>query len=88
MIEFGWLAGHAGSARVDGDEEEDDIDDLENELNFDGSRKQDMHGAGLAVDAMLHGHTGYGLASKFGFAQLPLLNNGQMVLLLLYSLPS
>ncbi|KAI9073152.1 hypothetical protein K1719_044884 [Acacia pycnantha] len=32
-----------GSARVDGDEEEDDIDDLENEFDFNGeTRQQDM----------------------------------------------
>ncbi|KAK7277094.1 hypothetical protein RIF29_18244 [Crotalaria pallida] len=31
-----------GSARVEGDEEEEDIDDLENEFDFDGRIKQDM----------------------------------------------
>ncbi|KAF7836332.1 putative cellulose synthase A catalytic subunit 3 [UDP-forming] [Senna tora] len=31
-----------GSARVEGDEEEDDIDDLENEFDFDGGKRQEM----------------------------------------------
>jgi len=31
-----------GCARVEGDEEEDDIDDLENEFDFDGRNEQDM----------------------------------------------
>ncbi|XP_027340848.1 probable cellulose synthase A catalytic subunit 3 [UDP-forming] [Abrus precatorius] len=31
-----------GCARVEGDEEEDDIDDLENEFDFDGRNKKDM----------------------------------------------
>ncbi|MCH89060.1 cellulose synthase, partial [Trifolium medium] len=31
-----------GCARVEGDEEEDDIDDLENEFDFDGQNEQDM----------------------------------------------
>ncbi|KAF3446966.1 hypothetical protein FNV43_RR12146 [Rhamnella rubrinervis] len=74
-----------GCARVDGDEEEDDIDDLENEFNFEGRSKQDMQHA-LAADAMLHGHMSYGRASDSDFPQifhpLPqvhLLTNGQMV---------
>ena len=34
-----------GSARVEGDEEEDEIDDLDNEFDFNGGRKQqqEMH---------------------------------------------
>ncbi|KAK7322473.1 hypothetical protein VNO77_25854 [Canavalia gladiata] len=32
-----------GCARVEGDEEEDGIDDLENEFDFDGPNKQDMN---------------------------------------------
>ncbi|XP_041017664.1 probable cellulose synthase A catalytic subunit 5 [UDP-forming] [Juglans microcarpa x Juglans regia] len=70
-----------GCARVEGDEEEDDIDDLENEFNFDARNKQDMHRA-LFSDAMLH----YGRASDSDLPhdlhstpQVPLLTNGQMV---------
>ncbi|KAE8099975.1 hypothetical protein FH972_017914 [Carpinus fangiana] len=70
-----------GCARVQGDEEEDDIDDLDNEFNFDARTKQDMHHA-LAADAMLH----YGRASDSDLPhvlhstpQVPLLTNGQMV---------
>ncbi|XWS58671.1 hypothetical protein CRYUN_Cryun08bG0054800 [Craigia yunnanensis] len=65
-----------GWTRVEGDEEEDDIDDLENEFNFEGrSNGQDMHHAfaanaisclsGLPHDVV---HTG---------PQLLLLSNGQ-----------
>ncbi|KAH9694168.1 putative cellulose synthase A catalytic subunit 3 [Citrus sinensis] len=71
-----------GSARVEGDEEEDDIDDLENELNFDGTDRR-QHGA----EAMLHDHGGnisYGPASdsylpKVPLPQVPMLTNGQLV---------
>ncbi|XP_059461389.1 probable cellulose synthase A catalytic subunit 5 [UDP-forming] [Corylus avellana] len=70
-----------GCARVQGDEEEDDIDDLENEFNFDARTKQGMHHA-LAADAILH----YGRASDSDLPhvlhstpQVPLLTNGQMV---------
>lgn len=77
---------------MDGDEEEDDIDDLENEFNYEGRSKQDMQRA-LAADAMLHGHMSYGRASDSDFPQVfhplpqvPLLTNGQMVFLLLISL--
>lgn len=66
---------------MQGDEEEDGIDDLENEFNFDARTKQDMHHA-LAADAMLH----YGRASDSDLPhvihstpQVPLLTNGQMV---------
>jgi cellulose synthase A len=31
-----------GCARVEGDEEEDDIDDLEYEFDFDGQNEQDI----------------------------------------------
>ncbi|KAH7523339.1 hypothetical protein FEM48_Zijuj06G0000200 [Ziziphus jujuba var. spinosa] len=84
-----------GCARVDGDEEEDDIDDVDNEFNFDASKsnKHDMqqHHALAATDAMLHGHMSYGRASSDShyhhhhhhvlhpLPQLPLLTNGQMV---------
>ncbi|KAF5728243.1 hypothetical protein HS088_TW21G00388 [Tripterygium wilfordii] len=56
----------AGCARVDGDEEEDDIDDLENEFNFDGKNRDNMH-QDLEMDTMLL------------HSQVPLLTNGQMV---------
>ncbi|XP_038691279.1 probable cellulose synthase A catalytic subunit 5 [UDP-forming] [Tripterygium wilfordii] len=55
-----------GCARVDGDEEEDDIDDLENEFNFDGKNRDNMH-QDLEMDTMLL------------HSQVPLLTNGQMV---------
>ncbi|XP_007018605.2 PREDICTED: probable cellulose synthase A catalytic subunit 5 [UDP-forming] isoform X1 [Theobroma cacao] len=67
-----------GCPRVDGDEEEDDIDDLENEFNLEGrSNGQDMN-HGFAADAItcvsdlprVIVHPDY---------QLPLLTNGQMV---------
>lgn len=32
----------AGCQRVEGDEEEDDVDDLENEQDFDGGNEQDL----------------------------------------------
>lgn len=71
----------AGCARVEGDEEEDDIDDVENEFNFDARNRQEMHHA-FAADAMLH----YGRASDselhhgiHSTPQVPLLTNGQMV---------
>ncbi|KAF5462298.1 hypothetical protein F2P56_018318 [Juglans regia] len=70
-----------GCARVEGDEEEDDIDDVENEFNFDARNRQEMHHA-FAADAMLH----YGRASDSDLhhglhftPQVPLLTNGQMV---------
>ncbi|KAA8528831.1 hypothetical protein F0562_036186 [Nyssa sinensis] len=77
-----------GCARVEGDEEEDDIDDVENEFNFEGRggvARQDSHQHTLA-EAMLHG----GHMSSFDpdlpphvlqttLPQVPLLTNGQMV---------
>ncbi|GAV63561.1 Cellulose_synt domain-containing protein [Cephalotus follicularis] len=74
-----------GCARVDGDEEEDDFDDLENEFNFDGRSRQDMQQA-LSADAMLYGHLLYGRSSDSDLPHVihpmphvPLLTNGQMV---------
>ncbi|KAG2693081.1 hypothetical protein I3760_08G081900 [Carya illinoinensis] len=68
-----------GCARVEGDEEEDDIDDVENEFNFDARNRQDH---AFAADAMLH----YGRASDSDLHHglhstplVPLLTNGQMV---------
>ncbi|XP_059636344.1 probable cellulose synthase A catalytic subunit 3 [UDP-forming] [Cornus florida] len=76
-----------GCARVEGDEEEDDIDDVDNEFNFDG-RGHDSQQHALA-EAMLHGgHMTYGRSydsdlSHHAFhtplPQVPLLTNGQMV---------
>lgn len=70
-----------GCARVEGDDEEDDIDDLENEFNFDATTRRGMHHA-LGAEAMLH----YGRSSDSDFPhvlrpdpQIPLLTNGQMV---------
>ncbi|KAG9455531.1 hypothetical protein H6P81_000039 [Aristolochia fimbriata] len=72
-----------GCARVAGDEEEDDIDDLENEFNFAGRDKQDMQ---YLTEAMLQGHMSYGRAGDVDMPQVvhtmpqvPLLTNGQMV---------
>uniref|UniRef100_A0A2N9I657 Cellulose synthase n=1 Tax=Fagus sylvatica TaxID=28930 RepID=A0A2N9I657_FAGSY len=76
-----------GCARVAGDEEEDDIDDLENEFSFDARTKHDMQHA-LAADAMLHYGRGgsdpdlpHILHSSSMSPQplVPLLTNGQMV---------
>lgn len=45
----------SGSARVEGDEDEEDIDDIEHEFNYNQQSKQ-IH----MVDAMLHGKMSYG----------------------------
>ncbi|RVX15997.1 putative cellulose synthase A catalytic subunit 5 [Vitis vinifera] len=73
-----------GCARVEGDEEEDDIDDVDNEFNFEGRGKVDMQGA--LAEAMLQGHMTYGRAYDSDLPhvfhtmpQVPLLTNGQMV---------
>ncbi|KAK9286342.1 hypothetical protein L1049_014735 [Liquidambar formosana] len=72
-----------GCARVEGDEEEDDVDDLENEFNFAGRDAQDMQ---YIAEAMLHGHMSYGRAGDADMPhvvntmpQVPLLTNGHMV---------
>jgi cellulose synthase A len=70
----------AGCARVPGDEEEDGVDDLENEFNWDGNESQ--YGA-----ESLHGHMTYGRGGDLNGVQqpfqlnpnVPLLTNGQMV---------
>ncbi|XP_024385029.1 cellulose synthase A catalytic subunit 7 [UDP-forming] [Physcomitrium patens] len=49
---------HKGSPRVDGDEDEDDTDDLENEFNYRDVHKQDKQ---QATDDVLHSHMSYGL---------------------------
>jgi hypothetical protein len=65
---------------VPGDEEEDGVDDLENEFNWDGNESQ--YGA-----ESLHGHMTYGRGGDLNGVQqpfqlnpnVPLLTNGQMV---------
>lgn len=74
---------HKGSPRVEGDEEEDDVDDLENEFDFGDRDKQDMQ---YSVESMLHGHMSYGRGGDMEMPQVrqnmlpqvPLLTNGQM----------
>ncbi|CAK9207649.1 unnamed protein product [Sphagnum troendelagicum] len=76
---------HKGSPRVDGDEEEEGADDLENEFNLDANCKQDRE---HVTDAMLHGHMSYGGTYDRGDLphhmrhpmqpQFPLLTNGQV----------
>jgi cellulose synthase A len=69
-----------GCARVPGDEEEDGVDDLENEFNWDGNESQ--YGA-----ESLHGHMTYGRGGDLNGVQqpfqlnpnVPLLTNGQMM---------
>ncbi|XP_021813286.1 probable cellulose synthase A catalytic subunit 5 [UDP-forming] isoform X2 [Prunus avium] len=75
-----------GCARVQGDEEEDGVDDLEHEFSFDATRSRHGMQQALAADTMLHGHMTYGRASDSDFPQVlhpipqhPLLTNGQMV---------
>ncbi|KAJ9704716.1 hypothetical protein PVL29_002987 [Vitis rotundifolia] len=75
-----------GCARVEGDEEEDGVDDLENEFNFVGRRRdtQDMQ---YIAEGMLQGHMTYGRAGDADMLPqvvntmptVPLLTNGQMV---------
>ncbi|KAL5980187.1 putative cellulose synthase A catalytic subunit 5 [UDP-forming] [Asimina triloba] len=72
-----------GCARVDGDEEEDDIDDVENEFNFLGRDRQDTQ---HIAEAMLQGHMNYGQMGDAEIPQafhpvpqVPLLTNGEMV---------
>ena len=68
-----------------GDEEEDGIDDLENEFSFAGRNDQDMQ---YMAEAMLQGHMSYGRGGDVDMPQVvhtmpqvPLLTNGQMVML-------
>ena len=73
-----------GCARVHGDEEEDDTDDLENEFNFDGrsSKRHDMqyHGGLRGHESMLHHDPDLPRDLHRPLPQVPLLTNGQMVL--------
>eukprot|EP00252_Welwitschia_mirabilis_P014831 TRINITY_DN3286_c0_g4_i1.p1 TRINITY_DN3286_c0_g4~~TRINITY_DN3286_c0_g4_i1.p1 ORF type:complete len:1099 (+),score=188.36 TRINITY_DN3286_c0_g4_i1:233-3529(+) len=73
---------HKGSRRVEGDEEEDDIDDLENEFEFGNRDKLDKQ---YSAEAMLHNHMSYGRGfddhDYSGNAldpHVPLLTNGEM----------
>jgi cellulose synthase A len=67
----------AGCARVPGDEDEEGVDDLENEFNWEDSR--------YVAESMLRAHMSYGRAADFDgappqpFPNVPLLTNGQMV---------
>ncbi|MCO5601057.1 hypothetical protein L7F22_055174 [Adiantum nelumboides] len=71
-----------GSPRVEGDEEEEDVDDLENEFNFDyeSEKKNGQH----IAEAMLHGQMSYGRGDDHDMPhmthtmipQVPLLTNG------------
>ncbi|KAF3452931.1 hypothetical protein FNV43_RR03364 [Rhamnella rubrinervis] len=45
-----------GSPRVEGDEDEEDVDDIEHEFNMEDERKKSEY----VVDAMLHGKMSYG----------------------------
>jgi cellulose synthase A len=61
-----------GSPRVQGDEDEEDIDDLEHEFNIDDDKNKQLQQHGGAVqnshitEAMLHGKMSYGRASEDG----------------------
>ncbi|KAG0603462.1 hypothetical protein M758_10G096400 [Ceratodon purpureus] len=72
---------HKGSPRVDGDEEEEDTDDLENEFNYTDNDHQDKHQD--VTEEMLHAHMGYGHDSDVMMTpihpQYPLLTSGHMV---------
>ncbi|URE23688.1 Cellulose synthase [Musa troglodytarum] len=72
-----------GCPRVAGDDEEDDVDDLENEFNFVPGEKQDSQ---YMAEAMLQGHMSYGRRGDLNtpyvvhtVPQVPLLTNGEMV---------
>jgi hypothetical protein len=68
-----------GCQRVTGDEEEDGVDDLDNEFNWNG------HDSRSVADSMLYGRGGdpNGAPQPFQLnPNVPLLTNGQMVLLL------
>ncbi|KAJ4756920.1 Cellulose synthase [Rhynchospora pubera] len=72
------LKRHKGCARVDGDEDEDGVDDLENEF-------KDLGGDDDA-ESVLHSHLSYGRGRDYDMPHsfhavpnVPLLTNGQMV---------
>ncbi|KAJ7528648.1 hypothetical protein O6H91_15G012100 [Diphasiastrum complanatum] len=73
---------HKGSPRVENDEEEDDVDDLENEFNFHDDKQDQQH----IAEAMLHAHMSYGRGDDLDLPpqmmetlhpQHPLLTNGE-----------
>lgn len=75
------IVGHEGSPRVNGDEEEEDTDDLENEFNYtDIDHLDKQHDV---TEEMLHAHMGYGHDSDVMMSpippQYPLLTSGHMV---------
>ncbi|PNT64610.1 cellulose synthase A catalytic subunit 9 [UDP-forming] [Brachypodium distachyon] len=58
-----------GSPRVEGDDDEEDIDDIEHEFNIDDDDKQraiQLHNNSHITEAMLHGRMSYGRASEDG----------------------
>lgn len=72
-----------GCPRVAGDEDEDDIDDLENEFSFAGKNREDMQ---YGAEAMLQGQMRFGRGTDVDMPQgvnavsnVPLLTNGEMV---------
>ncbi|CAM8945234.1 unnamed protein product [Rhodiola kirilowii] len=68
-----------GCTRVAGDDDEDNIDDLENEFSFAGRDRQDLY---ITSENMMHGRYGSdGHMPAVGnpMPQVPLLTNGQMV---------
>lgn len=72
----------AGCPRVAGDEDEDDTDDLENEFSF--RAKEEMQ---YGAEAMLQGRMRFGRGTDSEMprgivSSVPLLTNGEMVLLL------
>lgn len=70
-----------GSARVEGDEEEEDVDDLENEFDYAGLDKRGRHHMN---EAILQGHMSYASDHDMPHAMptmppmVPLLTNGPM----------
>lgn len=72
-----------GCARVAGDEDEDDIDDVDNEFKYIARDNPDSQ---YLAEAMLHGHMSYGRGSDSDLSHgvhpipnVPLLTNGEMV---------
>lgn len=53
---FSSLNSYVGCARVEGDDDEEDIDDIEHEFNIDDEQNKNK----LIAEAMLHGKMSYG----------------------------
>ncbi|GLJ55486.1 hypothetical protein SUGI_1191530 [Cryptomeria japonica] len=76
---------HKGSPRVEGDEEEDDVDDLENEFNYSQVQKNMKQERGEAVmQWQMYGRGGEEVDSVTSsrqepYSQVPFLTNGQQV---------